>query len=604
MKSRIVLATASLLLTRQLVAADCNVSSNYTIINSPDSLDSISSCTEVDGSISLLLEDKPSAWDSDETTVDLGDLESISGDLVIYPDDKPKKSSISGPSLKTIEGGLTISNNNPSSTIPNLEISFPALEKVGSNYVITGPISKVSIEHGEGLEVGKMMRIYSLGVEELVMGGLYMVDGDFSVDSNDDLKDLTLGSLTIVEKGFSVQENSALETVSFPKLKIVGGDLAFYHNAKLTKVEFPALESAATISMTSNGDSPSYLFPRLSSLGNSNTTSTSNFEDVSEIEFASLRNVTGSLNFQSTAVEELVIPLLKSMDGDITVQDNSAMTTFALPRVKSIGDITIKGNDKLTNFTANALKSAGTISIKGSFTDVEFFGLEEVTGDFKVVGDDSMDCSWFEDNVKQIVKGSYTCVGSHEKKERKSSTGGIENTEGNPEDYITSDGGDDNGDGGSKSGSKSDDDDSSDSGKESDSDKSSNDKGSSGSKGLSNGATAGIGVGVALGVVLILAGVFFFVWRRRKTNDQTPGSAEQSRPGSEDAFDAQRLGVHTKIEANSATNSAPSLGTLDFSRNSFLEASAAGSEKELGPWKTIRRVSDSTSGASAEGVKS
>lgn len=576
------------------MALDCNVSSNYTIIDTPEAADSINSCSDVDGSLSLLFQDKPSAW-KDEAVVDLGTLGSLTGDLIIYPDDKPKKTVVKAGGLKSVKGELTIQNIDSSSTVQELDISFPALESVGSNYVITGGIAKLDLEHKEGLTVGSMMRIYSTEAEDIEMDGLYQVDGDFSVDSNGKLKGLEMGSLAIVTKAFSITENPELEDISFPVLKTVEGDMSLYKNPKLTKLRFPALESAVTISLTSNGKEPTFSFPRLTTLGNSTTSSTSNFKDASKIQFASLKEVTGSITFEALAAQDLTIPLLKSMDGTLTVQDNAALATLAIPRATSMGDIFIKGNDKLSNFTANALKSAGTISLKGSFTNVEFFGLEEVTGDFKVVGDKSMDCSWFNENIKKIVKGSFVCVGSQEKVERKSSTGGIENTEGNPEDYMDGDE-DDAGDGkvktpgkGSSSGDDDDDDDADDGDKDE----------SSGGGGMSTGTKIGIGMGVAIGVVsLLVAAIMVIIFLRRSKARQAQA---QNNNSEEDVFDGRMMGVHTRIEANSNTNSAPSLGTLDFSRHSFLDGGStnAGSYKDLNvePWKTIRRVSDSTGGS-------
>ncbi|KAM5354118.1 hypothetical protein ACJ41O_000768 [Fusarium nematophilum] len=596
---RIALAAVSFLLSGQLASADCDISGNYTIIDSPDGADGLSSCTDIDGSLSLLFDSNPSAWSSDEASVDIGDVSSLTGDLIIYPHPRPKKTVVTGSDLQTVEGQLTIWSTDTSDSVKEFDVSFPALEEVGKDYVITGGFAKLSVEHEADVTVGSMMRVYDTEVEYLELNGVYTVKGDFSIDGNGELKELEAGALTTAQKAFSIKENSALEKVSFPKLKTVKGDVAFYKNGALTKIGLTALESAGTISVTSNGDGPVVRFPWLSSLGGTNGSATSTFEAVSKIEFASLRSVKGSLAFQYTALEDLTIPLLKELDGTITVEDNPSLTTFALPRATYVEELTIKGNDELTNITANALKSAGTISLKGSFDNVEFFNLEEVTGDFKVSGDDSMDCSWFDANVKKIVKGKYSCVGDHDEKERKPSTGGIEDTEGNPEDYMTSDDDDEDNSGSSGSSGGSSSDGGSDSGKGA----------SSGSKGLSTGAKAGIGIGVAIGVLLLIAAAFF-LWRRRRAGAATgggpsPGKAAtiaQRRLGSSGSgstklnpFDGQALGVHTKIEANSPSPS-PSLGTLNFGRNSLLDSPGVFTEKSISAWKTIRRVSDSSGG--------
>lgn len=589
-------------------ASDCDISGNYTIIDSPDGEDGISSCKDVDGSLSLLFDKSPTSWPSDKATVDLGTISSLTGSLDIYPHHHTKKTTVSASKLKSIEGDFTIWNTGTGkdSTIEEFDLLFDALEEVGKGYTITSSFAKLSIQHKTNVEVGAMLRVTETDVEELVLNGIQTVNGDFSIDSNSDMKELDVPSFTYANKGFSVKGNNALEQVSFPKLKEVKGNLEFNQNGALTKIRLAALENAATMSFTSNGKDAAVLLPYLSSIGNSTTTATSNFMGLNKVEFSSLGKVKGALSFSSNAFEDLTIPLLKEMDGAITVEDNPSLTTFALPRVTYVDELDISGNDKLTNITANALKSAGTISIKGPFTDVEFFKLEKVTGDFKVVGDKTMDCSWFDANVKKIVKGKYTCVGDHDEKERKPSTGGIEDTEGNPEDYMsTDDDSDTSGGSGNGSGSGG-------------SSKTGSDSDKSSSGGMSTGAKAGIGIGIAILVVLIIVGaVMFWLWRRRRAasqpnNDNHPGliAPDRKRLGSSggtstfsNIFDGQqKMGVQTKIVATNPNPSpSPSLGTLNFGRTSLIESSGTFTEKSLAAWKTIRRVSDSSGGSTAVG---
>jgi hypothetical protein len=469
-----------------------------------------------------------------------------------------------------------------------------------------------------------MVRVNDIAVENLQLDGVESVAKDFSIDSNGNLQSLSVDTLKTAGQGLSVTQNGKLSDVSFKSLQSVKGDINIYQNEALTELELPALESAGTISFTQNGDSPSLSLPRLASLGNSNSSSTSNFESVSKVRFASLRNVNGSLSFQSTALSDLTIPLLRNLNGSITIEDNPSLTTFALPRVTSVVDIFVKSNDKLTNVTANALKSVGSISLRGSFTNVEFFGLKEVTGDVSIIGDDSLDCYWFDKNLKPLVSGKFTCVGSHEESDQGPSTGGIENTEGNPEDYM--DPSSDDSDGGSGSSNES-------GGSNNEgSDGNGGDGGGSSRGGLSTGAKAGIGVGVAVAVALIIAAIVFCCLRRKKRHEPStiPPVMQQTRIssssdnvmvgggaisdssswGGEDAsagsnFDSNRasvfsgnqmLGVQTKIEAgppSDKSSSSSKLGILKFGRRSLMGSGAKRlSDKSLGPWKTVRRVSD------------
>ncbi|KAF5575421.1 sporulation-specific Sps2p [Fusarium pseudoanthophilum] len=593
--SRIAFLALSFLLSGHFAAAECDISGNYTIIAAPDDQDGVQSCKDVDGSMSLLFDKDPSSWPSDKATVDLGDISSLTGDLVIYPHHDSKKTVVTASSLKTIEGALTIWNTGTGKdhTIEEFDLVFDALEEVGKDYVITEAFAKLSLEHKADITVGGMARVYDTDVEELQLNGVYTVNGDFSIDSNSDMKELDVPALTYANKGLIVKGNNALEKVSFGKLKSVKGNMQFNQNGALQTIYLAALESAATMAITANGNDATVLLPWLSSIGNSTTTATSDFSGLGKIEFSSLRTVNGSLTFESNSFEDLTIPLIKEMNGAITVEDNPSLTTFALPRVTYVDELDISSNDKLTNITANALKTAGTIAIKGSFTNVEFFNLKKVTGDFKVSGDESMDCSWFDANIKSIVEGKYTCVGDHDKKERKPSTGGIEDTEGNPKDYMTSPD-EEGGNGGSGGGSSG-------SGNDSGSGSGSSDGGKEGSKGgLSTGAKAGIGIGVAIIVVLLIVGaVMFWLWRRRQT--AAPGEKRLGSSGSgstkKGIFDGQQMGVQTKIEATNPSPS-PSIGTLNFGRNSLIESTGGFTEKSLNAWKTIRRVSVSSGGSS------
>lgn len=134
------------------------------------------------------------------------------------------------------------------------------------------------------------------------------------------------------------------------------------------------------------------------------------------------------------------------------------------------------------------------VFLEGNFTNVEFFSLKEATGDFKVIGATSMDCSWFDQNFFQkIVKGSYQCVGNHtipDVPRKPSASTDLENL---------------NGSGGGSSGAS----------------------GETSGGGLSTGAKAGVGVGAALGAIALLA-LGFFVWRKRRRSKEEPHGQAKS----------------------------------------------------------------------------
>ncbi|KAI9162880.1 Protein ecm33 [Paramyrothecium foliicola] len=517
----------------------CSSSTGY-VISAPSDIDDISDCSTVKGSVSIQFADNPSAWTSD-AEIDLGEITTILGNLTIYPSARHKSTKVTASKLENLDGGITIWNTDFSSSVDNLEVSLPKLRSVQDTYAITGGIRKITIKQTEQVTAKELFRVWSSNVEQFSIPGLISVEGEANVDSNAELKELDLSDLSTVGSSLRVQTNGKLSTIDFKDLKRVDGDIQFYQNPALTDLTLPNLEFADTISITSNGPNPSVFMPRLSALGNFNTTETSTFEDIGDLDLPFLSEVTGGLGFQSTNLADLTIPALKSLNGSITAKKNAKLEVLALPRLQSLGDIFVESNDLLSNFTANALTQAGTISIKGKgLTNIEFFALKKVTGDFKISGTDSMDCTWFDEHVKPIVNGIFTCGGSYNKlsEERKPSTGGIENV---PVGSVP----DDSQDNGS----------------------SPNDSNevTKGSSGLSTGAKAGIGAGVALVAVLAAAILFFLIRRRRKglrIADSISSDDEMRSPSrmtkldietsSAEVYDGAKplkLGVETTIEA-------------------------------------------------------
>jgi hypothetical protein len=509
---------------------ECSSSTGY-IISSPDDADGISGCATFDGSVSLQFADDPSAWSSG-AEVDLGKLTTILGNLTIYPDARHEKTRVTGSKLEKVGGGITIWNTDFSSTVDAIEVSFPSLGTVEDTYAVTGGIRTINIKQSSHVETKNLFRVWSSAAEEFSMAGLTVVDGEAEIDSNSDLKKLDLKDLTEIGSSLRVQTNPKLSSINFEKLGQVNGDLRFYQNGGLTALNLPNLEFADTISFTENGPNPYVSLPKLTSLGKSNTTQESTFGSVEAITLPVLSQVNGGLAFLSTNLFELTVPALKTLNGSITVKNNDALTTFALPRVETIGDIFIESNSKLGNVTANALASAGSVSIKGNnLVNVELFGLKKVTGNFKVSGADSMDCTWFDAHIRPITAGIFSCSGSYDKpaEERKPSTGGIENA---PTDT-----------------------------KDSGSDQASTDSSKSGSSGLSSGAKAGIGIGIALVAVIAGLVVFFVLRRKRNTrgreqvsddpNEQSKVETDSSSAEVYDGIASVKMGVETTIQAMS-----------------------------------------------------
>lgn len=178
-----------------------------------------------------------------------------------------------------------------------------------------------------------------------------------------------------------------------------------------------AAETATAIWINDNGQDTKAVFPRLATvLGGKGSWGTTMFKNLVHVEFPRLREVRSgsSVTFSNNLIPELHLPRLESVNASLFIGENSVLNDVGLPRLTYAKDLTVRQNPRLLNFTADVARRIDQVFLEGNFTNAEFFSLREVTGDFKVIGAPSMDCSWFDQNFFQkIVKGSYQCVGNH-----------------------------------------------------------------------------------------------------------------------------------------------------------------------------------------------
>lgn len=442
--------------------------------------------------------DEAEGWDEEGAIADLGDIVTINGSLTIYPGFLYDTTTVVAPKLRNITGEVSSWYSNTTSRLDSLNISLPQLEYVGKAYTLRVGTDKLIQQYESKLHVNGPFRIWDSLMTDVDVGSLTEALGGFSIDQNPALTWLAAGDLTTV-KGYemSIKSNDVLFKIDFRNLTRAEVQLGFEYNPELEEIELPKLEYARSLYFYQNGRQPTLSLPRLVQLGNENTTGhTSSYYDLVKIEMDVLSHVSGHMEFQDNMFADLVLPSLSNLTGTLTVTTNQVLGTLAFPRLQNLGDLVAKRNVLLKNVTFNSLKTVDSIDMTGNFTNVEFFGLEEVTGDFKVQGDPSMDCWYFDENFFQkIVKGSYSCVGNHTKPdgERGPSTESWGPTEGSSTEETPAD------EEGNQSSTPSPDD--------------------SGG-GLSTGAKAGIGVGVSVGAIVLLAALAF-LWRRRKRSTET-----------------------------------------------------------------------------------
>lgn len=271
----------------------------------------------------------------------------------------------------------------------------------------------------------------------------------------------------------NITNNTGLEMVLLPSLDSAKGFLV-NSNIDLHTVEL-GIVKASYIAVQENGHKLNLTLLRLGSVG------FGWFTELSLINLPRLEMTNDELIFANNTILALQLPRLGSVNSSLIINNNTALFDIGLPRLQTVhSDLILHDNPRLFNFTANVLKTASSISLVGSFTNVEFFSLEQVSGNFEVIGEPSMDCSWFDAHLRdKVVKGSYTCVGNHTYTPRRPST----STELPPDDQSTE-----------------------------------VEPGSEERGGLGTGAIAGIGAGAAVGgLVLIALGVWAFLrWKRNK----------------------------------------------------------------------------------------
>ncbi|KAH7325718.1 hypothetical protein B0I35DRAFT_421041 [Stachybotrys elegans] len=547
MRARGWLATTALLASAQIRAVRAQGCSSTTgfVIASPDDVDELADCSTVNGSISIRFADRPGDWD--RATLDLGSIATLIGDLVIYPDYRHAETNVVASRLQTVRGAITIQNNDYTNTVQDIKVFFPALETVQENYAITGAINNFAVTQSSDVSTGGLFRVWDMDVEELSLGGFAEVEGDLSIDNNDSMDKLELANLRTAGSAFRIQNNAQLSSINLESLTSVEGDLTFSQNGALSQVNVPELEFASIIALSSNGRDASFSFPKLASLGGQNTSATSSFQDLAEVDMPVLDKVNGGLSFQSTSISRLILPRLRELNGSITVEDNDSLTTLGLPRLQQGGDIFISSNNQLRNITANGLTTAGTIQINGAgLTNLELFDLQEVTGDFKVRGADSMDCTWFDRHLRPVVRGIFSCVGSYEElaEERQPTTFGGPNAP--PEEE----------------------------GDEGEGQAPSDNQAEASSGGISTGAQIGIGIAVAVAVIILTVGAFFFIRRRRQ-------QAAEAAPPPRD------------LEAKTMEDSSSAEGVYDGRRGSAMmgsDSNLLGSPTMMGTHTTIRAV--------------
>lgn len=451
-------------------------------------------------------------------TINMTGVETLVGDITYNNDFPDEYVTFYSSTLKNVTGDLLMygASRKTTKTPGDLNITLPALRTIDSLSAYWG-WGDVSINTDPKLNVLERFQISS-DASQSVAGTMYLnLTSSYSINVlGVKFQGYGGGLLTSpvenVKRGITIWGNSGLKRVALDDLKFVNYTVDIRSNTDLDHIS-SSLPEVGLLRVKENGRDTYLSVPNLKKLGGRSDPSTHTsggdaggiFRDLVNASLPLLTEVhgddvdwfKGKLNFTSNFFSELSLPSLKTANCTLGIDENIALNDLSVPRLNYVKDLQIHDNPRLLNFTANLLKKADNINMTGPFTNVEFFGLEVITGDFYLAGDKTMDCSWFDEHfLNTIVQGSYKCVGNHTKPatERKPST---PTDEADLEDQGSKQGGS------SSSGSS--------------------ESSSSGSNGgLSTGAKAGIGAGVGVaGLILLGLGAGFLIGKKAK---RAPGA--------------------------------------------------------------------------------
>ncbi|KAL7756813.1 hypothetical protein ACKLNR_013806 [Fusarium oxysporum f. sp. zingiberi] len=491
------------------VIADCSNKETLTITEVTQVSSLAASCPTYTGDLHLI---------NVTETINMTGVKTLIGEIKYNNDFPDDYVTFYSSTLKNVTGSLLMYGAGEKTTKApgDLNITLPALRSIGGLAAYWG-WGDVSINTDPKLNILSGLKINSGGSQSSA-GNLYFnVTSAWRIDVSGVEFQATGGALfkssaQRVTSGIGIWGSSGLERVVLDNLKFVNYTVSITSNPDLDYISL-SLPEVGLLRATENGRDTHLSVPNLKKLGGRSDPGTYTsggdaggiFRDLVNASLPLLTEVhgdevdwfKGKLNFTSNFFSELSLPSLKTANCTLGIDENIALNDFSIPRLNYVKDLQIHDNPRLLNFTANLLKKADNINMTGPFTNVEFFGLEVITGDFYLAGDKTMDCSWFDEHfLNDIVQGSYKCVGNHTKPatERKPST---PTDEADLRDKESEQGGSSSSGNEEGSGSRSD-------------------------SGLSTGAKAGIGAGVGVaGLILLGLGAGFLIGKKTK---RSPGA--------------------------------------------------------------------------------
>ncbi|KAJ5106629.1 hypothetical protein N7456_003304 [Penicillium angulare] len=403
----------------------------------------------------------------------------------------------------------------------------------------------------------------SIGISLLLAGSSFadVCDKAVNITSQSDADDIssctTVSHITIAENVTDSIELSKLEKVtgnlttnaanlksfSAPKLESVGGSLEFSGTGLLTELDLSSLSSVGSFLWYKSGVKPSYSFSDsgLTSAGSVwiiqtgiRSISWLKMETIENlalvwnpgldtVDLSTLKNFTGEITIDGEEAE-ISISLPKATAGaslaatnsvqslDIDLMRNltkltlnsTSITDFSAPELTEMGSIELHGNDHLTNFSMPKLKTISNITYDDYDMATNFsFPVLNTIEENAVFSSNLSEARYIASTYE--IYCNLIAVTTRGGDSGYSSTESITNSSNARPTTSTSSSASSSPDSRTESG---------------ESGSTSSSAGSSSSSGgLSSGAKAGIAIGVIVGALAVAGAAFFFIRRRRASED-------------------------------------------------------------------------------------
>lgn len=334
-----------------------------TTIETQTDADGISSCSTVDGDITIKADYSGA--------LDFGSVKKITGNVMCTGGENV--TSITGSSLESIGKNFTLSGLTKLTTL-----SFADLTSIGSIYFTALPELE-SFDFATGVNSVDDINIVNTGLTSLSGITLDTV-GQLVIEDNNDMATINLNNLTNATGNiiFSGNDNELsvslpklqggtsmtftnISSVDIPSLETLTGQLGFWASP-FTALYAPKLTETGDLVFTNNAKLYNISMPKLQTVDGGFSVTKNNKLQV--IDLPALETVKGAINFIG-GFYEVEFGSLKTVDGAFTIESTNG--TFSCDEFKSSYKSDVRGSWKCNAAESSlAAESTGTGSSSSS----------------------------------------------------------------------------------------------------------------------------------------------------------------------------------------------------------------------------------------------